>query len=204
MVSGNDEAFEHLDIFSMFLLRTEAADRSKVFEIQQEWKPSFLSNDEFTQLMLESLDGFIIVFGSRGSIFYTSDSVTAQLGYLPVSRYSNCIIDLWKILNRASLLLGIGFYLQCDLLKMTIFDLSYEMDHENLLNIFLNPKPVIAPMQTDIGARNQITFFLHMKRGGTEDCGRNSFELVKFVGYFSMYSVKYPSYVRLSSIERCW
>uniref|UniRef100_A0A1I8QCM7 Circadian locomoter output cycles protein kaput n=1 Tax=Stomoxys calcitrans TaxID=35570 RepID=A0A1I8QCM7_STOCA len=134
----------------------EATDRSKVFEIQQDWKPSFLSNDEFTQLMLESLDGFIIVFGSRGSIFYTSDSVTTQLGYLP-----------------------------CDLLKMTIFDLSYEMDHENLHNIFLNPKPVIAPMQTDIGARNQITFFLHLKRGGSEpDCGRNSFELVKFVGYF--------------------
>ncbi|XP_058984465.1 circadian locomoter output cycles protein kaput-like isoform X1 [Musca domestica] len=133
----------------------EATDRSKVFEIQQEWKPSFLSNDEFTQLMLESLDGFIIVFGSSGSIFYTSDSVTAQLGYLP-----------------------------CDLMKMTIFDLSYEMDHEILLNMFLNPKPVIAPMQTDIGARNQITFFLHLKRRGTEDGDRNSFELVKFVGYF--------------------
>lgn len=108
MVSGNDEAFEDLDIFTMFLLRTEAADRSKVFEIQQEWKPSFLSNDEFTQLMLESLDGFIIVFGSRGSIFYTSDSVTAQLGYLPVSRYSNCIIGLWKILNRVSPVLALA------------------------------------------------------------------------------------------------
>ncbi|XP_061391285.1 circadian locomoter output cycles protein kaput [Musca vetustissima] len=133
----------------------EATDRSKVYEIQQEWKPSFLSNDEFTQLMLESLDGFIIVFGSSGSIFYTSDSVTAQLGYLP-----------------------------CDLMKMTIFDLCYEMDHEILLNIFLNPKPVIAPMQTDISARNQITFFLHLKRYGTENGDRNSFELVKFVGYF--------------------
>ncbi|XP_075161247.1 circadian locomoter output cycles kaput protein Clock isoform X2 [Haematobia irritans] len=134
----------------------EATDRSKVFEIQQNWKPSFLSNDEFTQLMLESLNGFIIVFGSHGSIFYTSDSVTTQLGYLPG-----------------------------DLLNMSIFDLAYEMDHENILNVFLNPKPVIAPMQTDIGSRNQITFFLHLKRGGEEvGCGRHSFELVKFVGYF--------------------
>ncbi|XP_073836620.1 circadian locomoter output cycles kaput protein Clock [Musca autumnalis] len=133
----------------------EATDRSKIFEIQQEWKPSFLSNDEFTQLMLESLDGFIIVFGSSGSIFYTSDSVTAQLGYLP-----------------------------CDLMKMTIFDVSYEMDHEILLNMFLNPKPLIAPMQTDINIRNQKTFFLHLKRGGIENGDRASFELVKFVGYF--------------------
>ncbi|XP_037820493.1 circadian locomoter output cycles protein kaput isoform X2 [Lucilia sericata] len=134
----------------------EATDRSKVFEIQQDWKPSFLSNDEFTQLMLESLDGFIIVFGSRGSIFYTSDSITAQLGYLP-----------------------------CDLTKRTIFDLAYEMDHENLLNVFLNHKPVIEPMQTDISSRNQITFFVHLKRGGIDDrSSGNTYELVKFVGYF--------------------
>lgn len=38
--------------------------------------------------MLESLDGFIIVFDSRGAIFYVSDSITAQLGYLPVSQQS--------------------------------------------------------------------------------------------------------------------
>ncbi|KAM7358345.1 circadian locomoter output cycles kaput protein Clock isoform 2-T2 [Cochliomyia hominivorax] len=134
----------------------EATDRSKVFEIQQDWKPSFLSNDEFTQLMLESLDGFIIVFGSRGPIFYTSDSITAQLGYLP-----------------------------CDLIKKTIFDLAYEMEHENLLNIFLNHKPVVEPMQTDINSRNQITFYVHLKRGGIDErSSGNTYELVKFVGYF--------------------
>uniref|UniRef100_A0A1A9W7P9 Circadian locomoter output cycles protein kaput n=1 Tax=Glossina brevipalpis TaxID=37001 RepID=A0A1A9W7P9_9MUSC len=133
----------------------EATDRSKVFEIQTDWKPSFLSNDEFTQLMLESLDGFIIVFSSRGAIFYASDSITAQLGYLPN-----------------------------DLLKMTIFDLAYEMDHENLFNIFVHPKPVIESMQTDISSRNQISFFVHLKRGGVEESDTNSYELVKFVGYF--------------------
>lgn len=35
--------------------------------------------------MLESLDGFMIVFSSIGSIFYASESITSQLGYLPVS-----------------------------------------------------------------------------------------------------------------------
>lgn len=34
--------------------------------------------------MLESLDGFMIVFSSPGSIFYASESITSQLGYLPV------------------------------------------------------------------------------------------------------------------------
>ncbi|XP_037944837.1 circadian locomoter output cycles protein kaput-like [Teleopsis dalmanni] len=133
----------------------EATDRSKVFEIQQDWKPSFLTNDEFTHLMLESLDGFIIVFSSRGSIFYASESITSLLGYLPN-----------------------------DLLNMTIFDLAYETDHESLLNIFLNPKPVIEPLQTDINSCNQITFYVHLRRGGIEKVDANAYELVKFVGYF--------------------
>ncbi|KAH8379564.1 hypothetical protein KR009_005589 [Drosophila setifemur] len=133
----------------------EAADRSKVFEIQQDWKPTFLSNDEFTHLMLESLDGFMMVFSSMGSIFYASESITSQLGYLPHELYNK-----------------------------TIYDLAYEMDHEALLNIFMNPTPVIEPRQTDIGASNQITFYTHLKRGGLEKVDSSSYELVKFVGYF--------------------
>lgn len=77
-------------------------------------------------------------------------------------------------------------------MKRSVFDLAYEMDHESLLNVFLNHKPVIAPMQTDINSRNQVTFFVHLKRGGIDDrSSGNTYELVKFVGYFSMYSVKY-------------
>ncbi|XP_022219616.2 circadian locomoter output cycles protein kaput isoform X2 [Drosophila obscura] len=133
----------------------EAADRSKVFEIQQDWKPTFLSNDEFTHLMLESLDGFMIVFGSMGTIFYASESITSQLGYLPQDLYS-----------------------------MNIYDLAYEIDHEALMNVFVNPPPVIEPRQTDIGASNEITFYTHLKRGGVEKVDSNSYELVKFVGYF--------------------
>ena len=37
-------------------------------EIQEEWKPSFLSNDEFTHLMLEALDGFIIAVDTEGQV----------------------------------------------------------------------------------------------------------------------------------------
>lgn len=70
---------------------------------------------------------------------------------------------------------------------MTIFDLVYEVDHENLLNIFLNPKPIIETIYSDSNAKqNQISFFAHLKRGGVEDHhDTNSYELVKFMGYFS-------------------
>lgn len=64
---------------------TEVAVLLKVHEIPEDWKPPFLSNKEFTHLVLEALDSFIIVFSSSGRILYTSEGITALLGYLPVS-----------------------------------------------------------------------------------------------------------------------
>lgn len=51
----------------------EVAVRSRAHEIQENWKPSFLSNEEFTHLILEALDGFIMVFSSNGKILYASE-----------------------------------------------------------------------------------------------------------------------------------
>jgi hypothetical protein len=53
-------------------------------EIREDWKPSFLSNEEFTHLMLEAIEGFLLVFSAAdGSIVYASESVTSLLGHLP-------------------------------------------------------------------------------------------------------------------------
>jgi circadian locomoter output cycle kaput protein len=46
----------------------EAAVQSRVNEIREEWKPAFLSNEEFTHLMLEALDGFIIAVDTEGQV----------------------------------------------------------------------------------------------------------------------------------------
>ncbi|KTF87944.1 hypothetical protein cypCar_00022430 [Cyprinus carpio] len=54
-------------------------------EVRQDWKPSFLSNEEFTQLMLEALDGFLIALTTDGNIIYVSDSVSSLIGHLPVN-----------------------------------------------------------------------------------------------------------------------
>ena len=39
--------------FKKIFFFTELAMQSQAHEIKEDWKPSFLSNDEFTQLMLE-------------------------------------------------------------------------------------------------------------------------------------------------------
>lgn len=59
-------------------------------EIQENWKPLFLSNEEFTQLMLEALDGFIMAFSAHGQILHASESITPLLGHLSV-RICCCI-----------------------------------------------------------------------------------------------------------------
>lgn len=62
----------------------EVSTRSKVHDIQEDWKPAFLANEEFMHLIFEAFDGFIIVFASCGRILYTSGNITSLLGYLPV------------------------------------------------------------------------------------------------------------------------
>ncbi|XP_077559318.1 circadian locomoter output cycles protein kaput-like [Haemaphysalis longicornis] len=63
-------------------------------EGQENWKPSFLSNEEFTHLMLESLEGFLLVLSLNGQILYTSESVASLLGYLPHELHNIFVLDI--------------------------------------------------------------------------------------------------------------
>ena len=73
-----------LVFLTLFLMFTDMVMKSEKNAINENWKPSFLSDDEFSQLMLEALDGFMIVFSQQGHILYTSDSVISLLRHLPV------------------------------------------------------------------------------------------------------------------------
>ncbi|XP_072108791.1 circadian locomoter output cycles protein kaput isoform X2 [Mobula birostris] len=61
----------------------EITAQSVASEIHQDWKPAFLINKEFTQLMLEALDGFLMAVTTDGSIIYVSENVTPLLEHLP-------------------------------------------------------------------------------------------------------------------------
>ena len=58
--------------------------QSQSDEMQEDWKPSFLSNEEFTHLMLEALDGFVIVLTGSGKILYVSENITCLLNHAAV------------------------------------------------------------------------------------------------------------------------
>ncbi|NP_001164531.1 clock [Acyrthosiphon pisum] len=72
--------------------------KSKVHEIDNDWKPAFLLNEEFTHIILEALDGFMIVFTSLGKILHASETVTALLGYLPKTMEN---LSIFKIIHEA-------------------------------------------------------------------------------------------------------
>ncbi|XP_035383489.1 neuronal PAS domain-containing protein 2 isoform X2 [Electrophorus electricus] len=71
----------------------EITSQTELCEVRQDWKPSFLSNEEFTQLMLEALDGFLIVLTTDGNIIYVSDSVSSLIGHLPSDMVDQNILN---------------------------------------------------------------------------------------------------------------
>ncbi|XP_068082087.1 circadian locomoter output cycles protein kaput [Anabrus simplex] len=159
MVSTNSRKMDKSTVLkstiSFLKNHNEITVRSRAHEIQEDWKPSFLSNEEFTHLILEALDGFIMVFSSSGRIFYASESITSLLGHLP-----------------------------SDLLNMTIYDMVYEDDQSALYNLLLNPASSSDPAHYSEGKDNQISFSCHLKRGGLDFREEVTYELVQFVGYF--------------------
>lgn len=71
----------------------ETANQAHVHEIKEDWKPSFLTNDEFMHLMLEACDSFLLVFTQQGVILYASESVTSLLGHLPSDMVNKSVYD---------------------------------------------------------------------------------------------------------------
>jgi len=98
MVTQNNRKMDKTTVLkttiSYLRQQNEMSQRSQADDIQTDWKPQFLSTEEFTHLMLEAVDGFIIVLGTDGHIMYTSESLTSLLGYLPSSLQNSTLYEL--------------------------------------------------------------------------------------------------------------
>ncbi|CAH2217959.1 jg13434 [Pararge aegeria aegeria] len=84
--------------------------QARAYDVQEDWKPAFLSNEEFIYLVLEALEGFVIVFSAIGRIYYVSETVASILGHNP-----NDVVD------------------------KSIYDFVYEEDRPNLHGLLQNP-----------------------------------------------------------------
>ncbi|XP_054646662.1 circadian locomoter output cycles protein kaput isoform X2 [Dunckerocampus dactyliophorus] len=134
----------------------EVAAQSESMEIRQDWKPAFLSNEEFTQLMLEALDGFFLAITTDGNIIYASESVTSLLEHLPSDLVDQ---NLLNFLPRGE---------HSDVYKMLS---SHVTEGETLTPEYLKTK-------------NQLEFCCHMLRGTMDPKEPPVYEYVKFIGNF--------------------
>ncbi|XP_051784555.1 circadian locomoter output cycles protein kaput isoform X2 [Erpetoichthys calabaricus] len=160
MLPGNTRKMDKSTILqkSIDFLRKhkEIAAQSESSEIRQDWKPPFLSNEEFTQLMLEALDGFFLAIMTDGNIIYVSESVTSLLEHLPSDLLDQNLLNF----------LPVGE--QSEVYKVLS---SQMLEGETLTPEYLKTK-------------NQLEFCCHMLRGTIDPKEPPVYEYVKFIGNF--------------------
>ncbi|XP_022833225.1 circadian locomoter output cycles protein kaput-like isoform X2 [Spodoptera litura] len=158
MVSTNNRKMDKSTVLkstiSFLKNHNEITVRSRAHDVQEDWKPAFLSNEEFTYLVLEALEGFVMVFSATGQIYYVSESITSLLGHNPA-----------------------------DVVNKSIFDLACEDDRPSLYNLLQNPGSATDPMHA-VGKENEIRFQCHLKRGSLDFRDETTYELIQFNGHF--------------------
>ncbi|XP_075419373.1 neuronal PAS domain-containing protein 2 isoform X2 [Tenrec ecaudatus] len=143
----------------------EVSAQTEICDIQQDWKPSFLSNEEFTQLMLEALDGFVIAVTTDGSIIYVSDSITPLLGHLP-----------------------------SDVMDQNLLNFLPEQEHSEVYKMLSSHMLVTDSASPEyLKSDNDLEFYCHLLRGSLNPKEFPTYEYIKFVGNFRSYNVPSPS-----------
>uniref|UniRef100_A0A8C8HRD1 Circadian locomoter output cycles protein kaput n=1 Tax=Oncorhynchus tshawytscha TaxID=74940 RepID=A0A8C8HRD1_ONCTS len=160
MLPGNTRKMDKSTILqkSIDFLRKhkEIAAQSESSEIRQDWKPPFLSNEEFTQLMLEALDGFFLAIMTDGNIIYVSESVTSLLEHLPSDLVDQNLLNFLPLGEHSDVYKALS---------------SHILEGETLTPEYLKTK-------------NQLEFCCHMLRGTIDPKEPPVYEYVKFIGNF--------------------
>ncbi|VTJ83330.1 Hypothetical predicted protein [Marmota monax] len=164
MLPGNTRKMDKTTVLEKvigFLQKhNEVSAQTEICDIQQDWKPSFLSNEEFTQLMLEALDGFIIAVTTDGSIIYVSDSITPLLGHLP-----------------------------SDVMDQNLLNFLPEQEHSEVYKMLSSHMLVTeSPSPEFLKSDNDLEFYCHLLRGSLDPKEFPTYEYIKFVGNFRSYN----------------
>ncbi|TMS13768.1 Circadian locomoter output cycles protein kaput [Larimichthys crocea] len=134
--------------------------QNETCDMRQDWKPSFLSNEEFTQLMLEALDGFLIALTTDGNIIYVSDSVSSLVGHLP-----------------------------SDMVDQNILNFLPEREHGEVYKLLSSHMLMTDPIAADfLDSEAHIEFCCHLARGNIDPKEPPVYEYVKFVGDFKFHN----------------
>ncbi|KAM5180651.1 neuronal PAS domain-containing protein 2-like [Mantella aurantiaca] len=153
-------------VISFLQKHNEVTAETEIGDIHPNWKPSFLGNEEFTQLMLEALDSFIIAITTDGSIIYVSDSITPLLGHLP-----------------------------SDIMDQNLLNFLPAQEHSDIYKILSSPMLVTDSASLNyVTSDSDLEFYCHLLRGTINPKEYPTYEYIKFVGNFrSCGNVPFPS-----------
>uniref|UniRef100_A0A8C6VS64 Neuronal PAS domain protein 2 n=1 Tax=Nothobranchius furzeri TaxID=105023 RepID=A0A8C6VS64_NOTFU len=134
--------------------------QNEICDVKQDWKPSFLSNEEFTQLMLEALDGFLVALTTDGNVIYVSDSVSSLIGHLP-----------------------------SDMVDQNILNFLPEREHGEVYKLLSSHMLMTDPIAADfLDSESHIEFCCHIARASMDPKEPPVYEYVKFVGDFKFHN----------------
>uniref|UniRef100_UPI00358DF25F neuronal PAS domain-containing protein 2-like isoform X2 n=1 Tax=Myxine glutinosa TaxID=7769 RepID=UPI00358DF25F len=145
-----------IDILQM---HKELSAQTETNEQQQDWRPAFLSSREFSQLMLEALDGFLMALTTDGNIIYVSESVTPLLQQLPA-----------------------------DLVDQNLLNFLPDQEHAAIYKLLSSHTlPASEDVPDYLNEENHLEFSCHLLRGSLNPKEPPTYEFVKFVGHFRTY-----------------
>ncbi|XP_058884778.1 neuronal PAS domain-containing protein 2-like isoform X1 [Acipenser ruthenus] len=164
MLPGNTRKMDKTTVLERtidFLQKhSELSSNTETTVINQDWKPSFLSNEEFTQLMLEALDGFLIAVTTDGNVIYVSDSITPLLGHLP-----------------------------SDVMDQNLLHFLPEQELSEVYKLLSSHLLVKHPTSANyLNSENGLEFCCHLLLGNLDPKEPPTYEYIKFVGHFRSFN----------------
>ncbi|XP_035680971.1 neuronal PAS domain-containing protein 2-like isoform X2 [Branchiostoma floridae] len=159
MVSSNNRKMDKSSVLQStiaFLKRNkEITAQSEANEIKENWKPPFLTNEEFSQLMLDATNGFMLAINKQGKILYVSENVTSLLGHLPN-----------------------------DLVGNTLGDMVHEKEKVQTCNLLTHHTLHLDQTESDYGHDKHLSFSCHFVRGKIDPTEEPAYECIKLSGSY--------------------
>ncbi|CAD5116291.1 DgyrCDS5197 [Dimorphilus gyrociliatus] len=157
MVSSNGEKMDKVSILKAAIDRIkEHGDESKTLkddQFNEELKPFFFTDVEFSRFMMEALDAIFLVLDKSGTILYVSRTIFGLLGFA-----------------------------QSEIENKSVYDYIHPSDCKKLYDL-LNLDDITLYKETEKNQKNQLCVELHMKRRDNDYFNdKPVFQLVRISG----------------------
>nr|XP_032801311.1 circadian locomoter output cycles protein kaput-like [Petromyzon marinus] len=156
----------------------ETSAQTDAGELHPGWKPSYLSDAEFTQLMLEAMDGFLMAVTTDGNVVYVSESVTPLLQQLPSDLVDQNLLNFLPDREHAEVYRRLSSH---------VLHLVTTTASSTTTATTASSTTASSSSSHYLEERNQLEFCCHLLRGCLDQRSSPTYEHVTFTGNFRSY-----------------